>query len=258
MLRTHRLLSFAMAAALALCGSSSPAVPADGDFLERYAATNRFRLGRPSAIHPAPDGKTVLFLRSGPRSFIRDLYELDLAGWAAQRARQAARQLALPLDDPYFVRLKHAALSAPQPATVLPYSYQLGAAPQAALAAALADVLGAGVQPQLANSLPLGAEDDLPRSLPPDLADTVVTLFSMTATPERETHGAFVRALAAALPPRCTLHVVVDESGFRRNLGTASDAPSRLQQRRSAWERLLQELSLPPPRFVDLAAGPAA
>ena len=186
------------------------------------------------------------------------LPRLLLAGWAALRARQAAGQFTLPLDDPYFVRLKHAALATPQPATVLPYSYQLGATPQAALAAALADVLGAGVQLQLANSLPLGAEDDLPQALPAQLADTVVALFSMTATPERETHGAFVRALAGALPPRCTLHVVVDESGFRRNLGTSGDAPSRLQQRRSAWERLLQDLSLPPPRFVDLAAGAGA
>lgn len=49
------------------------------DFLERYSATFRFRLGRPTAIEITPDGRAVLFVRSGPRSFVGDLYELDLA-----------------------------------------------------------------------------------------------------------------------------------------------------------------------------------
>ena len=57
--------------------SGSPAADLD-DFLERYSETFRFRLGRPTGIKPTPDGRTVLFLRSGPRSFVRDLYELDL------------------------------------------------------------------------------------------------------------------------------------------------------------------------------------
>jgi dipeptidyl-peptidase-4 len=51
----------------------------DPGFLERYAATHRFRLGQPVAVEPAPDGTKVLFLRSGPRSFVQDLYELDLS-----------------------------------------------------------------------------------------------------------------------------------------------------------------------------------
>jgi dipeptidyl-peptidase-4 len=51
---------------------------ADADFLSRYAATYRFRLGRPSAVEITPDGGSVLFLRSGPRGFDRDLYEMKL------------------------------------------------------------------------------------------------------------------------------------------------------------------------------------
>jgi dipeptidyl-peptidase-4 len=50
------------------------------DFLERFAATYRFRLGQPAAIRVAPDAGAVLFLRSGPRSFNRDLYEMELDG----------------------------------------------------------------------------------------------------------------------------------------------------------------------------------
>ena len=55
-----------------------PASVADPGFLEQYASTYRFRLGRPAAIKPDPAGRSVLFLRSGPRSFVRDLYELDV------------------------------------------------------------------------------------------------------------------------------------------------------------------------------------
>jgi dipeptidyl-peptidase 4 len=57
------------------------ALPADatpGDsFLEQWAATRRFAAGRPTAVRITPDGRAVLFLRSGPRSFVQDLLELD-------------------------------------------------------------------------------------------------------------------------------------------------------------------------------------
>jgi dipeptidyl-peptidase 4 len=49
------------------------------EFLKQFAATYRFRLGRPTAITVTPNGESVLFLRSGPRSFVQDLYEFDLA-----------------------------------------------------------------------------------------------------------------------------------------------------------------------------------
>jgi dipeptidyl-peptidase-4 len=51
---------------------------ADPGFLAQYAATYRFRLGRPTSMTPTPQGDAVLFLRSGPRSFVRDLWQLDV------------------------------------------------------------------------------------------------------------------------------------------------------------------------------------
>lgn len=50
---------------------------ADSAFLEQYAATRRFSAGHPTSIKITPDGRAVLFLRSGPRSFVQDLYEFD-------------------------------------------------------------------------------------------------------------------------------------------------------------------------------------
>lgn len=52
---------------------------ADPAFLEQYAATNRFRLGKPGAIRVTPDGDAVLFLRSGARSFAGDLWVYDVS-----------------------------------------------------------------------------------------------------------------------------------------------------------------------------------
>ena len=65
------------------------AVAPDGDapadsFLTQLAATSKFRRGRPAFISLTPDGRSVLFLRSGPRSFVQDLYEYDVE---AQRER---------------------------------------------------------------------------------------------------------------------------------------------------------------------------
>ena len=74
-------------AALVLAGCSAPprerVMPTlslsgpDVDFLHRYALTNRFRCGKPNSIVLSPDGSKAYFLRSGPRDFKQDLYELD-------------------------------------------------------------------------------------------------------------------------------------------------------------------------------------
>jgi dipeptidyl-peptidase-4 len=114
--RTLRLawpLPACIAALLLLAGSSSaqaPAVPAtapattaatatagrsgpDPEFLEQYTATLRFTLGTPQAIKVVPGGRSVLFLRSGPRSLVRDLYELDVPSAQERLLTSAARLL---------------------------------------------------------------------------------------------------------------------------------------------------------------------
>ncbi len=75
---------------LAACSSGVPSRRDDGaarraghqvrdlEFLTQYASTYRFRAGTPQAITVTPDGGAVLFLRSGPRSRVQDLYEFDV------------------------------------------------------------------------------------------------------------------------------------------------------------------------------------
>src|SRR5690606_16806804 len=85
-----RILALVVAFALVACRPSTPEKvepqdaiafepqPAEG-FLEAYAATNAFRLGRPNAARIVPGGEAVLFLRSGARSFEQDLWIFDVA-----------------------------------------------------------------------------------------------------------------------------------------------------------------------------------
>jgi dipeptidyl-peptidase-4 len=53
--------------------------PLDTAFLRLYAETRAFSLGRPVNIKPTHDGKAVLFLRSGPKSPKRSLFEFNVA-----------------------------------------------------------------------------------------------------------------------------------------------------------------------------------
>ncbi|HEX4611110.1 MAG TPA: prolyl oligopeptidase family serine peptidase [Urbifossiella sp.] len=53
--------------------------PVDTSFLKRYAETRGFLLGRPVKPKVSPDGKAVLFLRSGPDSARQSLFEFTLA-----------------------------------------------------------------------------------------------------------------------------------------------------------------------------------
>jgi hypothetical protein len=177
-----------------------------------------------------------------------------LAAWSSWRARRAVVQRTLPLDEPYFRALLRDGPTLPRPVTVLPYSYALSAPQVKALPKALVDALGPGAQAHVKPSLPLGAEEALPATALEDAQGDVAALFAATATPERETHGAFVRTLSSALAGRATVSVLVDESAFRERAGSASDAELRLTQRRAAWQRMLHDLSLPAPRFIDLSA----
>jgi len=58
---------------------SRPPSVADASFLEQFAATYRFQQGHPGGFRITPEGDAVLFSRSGPRSFVNDLWILDVA-----------------------------------------------------------------------------------------------------------------------------------------------------------------------------------
>jgi len=72
---------------------SRPTVPptnhADA-LVAQYSETWRFRLGAPESVRVTPDGREVLFLRSGARDFVRDLYAFDVAAGSERRLLTSA------------------------------------------------------------------------------------------------------------------------------------------------------------------------
>ena len=84
------LVAPALAGAAAAAGSFADP---DSGFLEQYAATYRFNLGLPSNIKVTPHGDQVLFLRSGPRSFVNDLWCFEVATRRERVLLTAARVL---------------------------------------------------------------------------------------------------------------------------------------------------------------------
>jgi len=73
------LLLLIALAAPARAATPLATAPGDSSFLEQFASTFRFRHGQPNSVKITPEGDAILFLRSGPRSFVQDLwvYETD-------------------------------------------------------------------------------------------------------------------------------------------------------------------------------------
>ena len=78
------------------------------EFLEQYALTNRFSSGRPAGIEITKAGDAVLFLRSGPRSFERNLYEFNVAT-GTERVLATAGKILGGAKEKSDRRKKHAA-----------------------------------------------------------------------------------------------------------------------------------------------------
>ena len=79
-------------AVLLAIAAGAPAAGHAADLLDQYTATDRFRSGQPRAIVVTPGGGEVLFLRSGPRDRVGDLYALDTRT-GAERVVLTARGL---------------------------------------------------------------------------------------------------------------------------------------------------------------------
>ncbi len=86
------LLAFAMAFTTIPWAMGDEAPAMQDDFLERYAETYRFTHGRPAAVSLTPSGDAIFYLRSGPRSFVRDLFAFDPAT-GEERVLLTAEQL---------------------------------------------------------------------------------------------------------------------------------------------------------------------
>ncbi|MGI4716797.1 MAG: DUF2868 domain-containing protein [Janthinobacterium lividum] len=176
-------------------------------------------------------GATLLLLVVLPR--------LLLAAFAAWHARQLARNFPLDLDQPYYRKLADSiGAGAPALLRVLPYSYTLDEARDRGLWAIAAAALGAQARVQLRPATDYGIEPkDALRDAALDEAGVTVTavLFSLSATPEKENHGAFLDYLSKRV--RRGVAVLVDESPLIERIGAQPGSAERIAERTALWRQ---------------------
>lgn len=175
---------------------------------------------------------------------------LVLALWTGIVERYRAGRLSLDLADPYFARLLRGFSNGSVVVDAVPYSFAVPAGCDTVLASLAGRTLGGNVAVRVAPAVAYGDEASTP-ALARNVAHPVLALFNGAATPEREAHGRFVEALAAAGRP---LVLVVDESALAARFG--ADARRR-DERRAMWKAFADEAGHAVV-FVDLASPDVA
>lgn len=180
-----------------------------------------------------------------------------LAAVSAWKVRSAAAAVPVSIDPVALQRQWRRAEDRTWRAWAWPFGEVLAEGRVAGLAQALEASLGTRTAVTVATPTVEGDEDAARTAGEwPAALDLVVAVLPMGATPERETHGRFLDALAARCArERVRLAVMVDEAAFASRM-PAADAERRRRERREAWRRLAAAVGVEP-WFADLSA-PAA
>ena len=164
------------------------------------------------------------------------LPRLLLALVANWRAARLSRRFPLDLDQPYFRKLNETIGAATGGMLrVLPFSFTVDEARHRGLGQIAIMLFGEQGRMMLRPSTSYGEE---PREVlrDVDLNDPNVTmtavLFNLTATPEKENHGAFLDYLVKASPRG--IAVLLDESSFVERMGQADQRG--LAERTALWQ----------------------
>lgn len=231
----RRLLALTLAPALALTDGVLPSA----ERLEALRFANGPGVNAASWIHGV--ALSVLLVVLLPRNL--------LLLWSAWRAKRLERALPLAPELLQIPGLHPARPEATLTVQLVPCNYHLDDTARAALPAVLEARLDARVRLQLVESLPLDLDEaGLAARLPaPEPGAALLPLLALTATPERETHGAFLAALAPHRRGPWPRLVLIDELGFRRF------DERRRAERRAAWQAMLADLGLEAV-FIDLGA----
>ena len=163
---------------------------------------------------------------------------LAIGAWLSERRQQQAFPIAL--QEPYFQGLLRGWRQGTARIAAVLYSYDIPKANAEGVVLLMTRALQSTVDVQWLPVTPYGA-DELP-PLPAGLTGVVV-VFNLAATPERETHGAFVQALSARRADGVPIVALVDTSDFVDRFG---DDPRRIAERRDTWQRTLTAAGLDP------------
>ena len=241
----HALLSTVLGPASALTGVAIP--PADAFPALRWSAGDGMIAGPWIHLWTA----TLAGLVVVPR--------LALATWQALRAARLAHSLPLGgREDFYLRRLLRAAGGEAGRVEVTPYAYTPDATTRGDLTAAFSRALGDSARVQIDDPVAYGEEDRWLAAHPPDPAvDYRVLLFSISATPEAENHGAMAVSLGGMLKGQAggtVLAALLDEGPFRARFAGQAGFDDRLKTRIEAWRDVLAPAGLVP-LALDLSRG---
>ena len=156
---------------------------------------------------------------------------LAVGAWIAERRRQ--RTFPIALGDPYFQGLLRGWRQGTARIAAVAYSYDVPRVNADGIVKLMTRALQSSVDVQWLPVTAYGA-DELP-ALPAPAA-AIIIVFNLAATPERETHGAFARALAAARADAGSVVALVDTSDFFERFG---GEPRRIAERQETWQRML-------------------
>ena len=143
---------------------------------------------------------------------------------------------------------------------VAPYAYEPAAAALARLRVLLPPALGENLSVDSRETVAYGGEDAFLAHLGErggSIADVIVLLFNLAATPEEENHGAILAGLRRWLEAQrrhAQLLVLVDEGPYAARMTAQGGPGERLAARRAAWRNFVAAHGLQA-CFVDLAAA---
>lgn len=223
----------------ALAGVLGPATMLTGIALPDLDGIRSMRWSIGTGVNAAPwihlFAATAFLFIIGPR--------LALAAWHGAQAGRLRRRLSVGrADDGYARRLLRSSRGESVSVRVVPYSFRVPDRSAERLTEAFKDVLGAGTRVSISPPVAYGSEDEWLEGARahPGIADHVIALFNLSATPEFENQGAFLAGLQGVVEPRGGhLSVLLDEAAFRQRLGRQAGDDARLETRRSAWSAVI-------------------
>ncbi|MDQ6621351.1 MAG: DUF2868 domain-containing protein [Pseudomonadota bacterium] len=164
--------------------------------------------------------------------------------------RHHAGRFPWPLDEPYFQRLLRLYRGGPAQVLVVPFSYTPAPADVAGLEALVARAFAGSAVMTLQAPVAYGDDPARHASATGLSGTTIIAVFSASATPEREVHGAFLAALGAQRARAEAVFALVDEGAWTTRWASE---PARISGRRATWREMAEETGVPIV-FVDLSA----
>lgn len=177
------------------------------------------------------------------------LPRIAMASGAGYVEWKLAQDVPVTLEDPYFRHLLRGFHAEAVRVRVVPFSYTLPEAAQTGLESIVARAFGNSASLMLEPPVSWDDVGHAVQRMTTGGQGPVIALFNLTATPEDDVHGEFIKALKDRMGAGHGLIAVVDESAFRARW---PDDDIRIEKRRGAWRDWLTSHQLAVV-FVNLA-----